>query len=190
MNRLLRHDAIAVADARRLCDPGVTGLCGPCRVAAQGRIYGYMLGGLGYALLGSSRAACGRPDLRDLSHDGGTVGSLAGGTRYDIADREPCACAVALLSPDPWLFKLSVLVRFGQRQQLVGFSGGRLTIIMSQLPSLFGVAGGGHNFFERTIGLQSTWRDQSARIGIGVAAILILLLGERFLRAGRLGLPW
>jgi MFS superfamily sulfate permease-like transporter len=33
---------------------------------------------------------------------------------------------------------------------LVGFKiGAGLTIAMTQLPSLFGVAGGGHNFFER-----------------------------------------
>ena len=43
---------------------------------------------------------------------------------------------------------------------LVGFKAGAgLTIAMTQLPNLFGVKGGGHNFLERA----STPRDSSAK---------------------------
>src|SRR5882762_2825059 len=60
---------------------------------------------------------------------------------------------------------------------------------MSQLPSLFGVAGGGHNFFERTIRLASQLGEINLLVlAIGVAAILILLLGERFLPGRPVGL--
>ena len=70
------------------------------------------------------------------------------------------ACAVALLCFISWLFKLSVLVRLVSDSILVGFKAGAgLTIIMSQLPSLLGVAGGGHNFFDRAVKLAGQLGD-------------------------------
>ena len=45
-----------------------------------------------------------------------------------------------------------MLVKLISDSILVGFKAGAgLTIAMTQLPSLFGVAGGGHNFFERVV---------------------------------------
>src|SRR5262245_45964028 len=50
-----------------------------------------------------------------------------------------------------WLLRLSMLVRLISDSILVGFKAGAgLTIAMTQMPSLLGVTGGGHNFFERT----------------------------------------
>jgi sulfate permease, SulP family len=60
--------------------------------------------------------------------------------------------AVAALCVLAWIFQLSVLVKLISDSILVGFKAGAgLTIAMTQLPSLFGVAGGGHNFL-------SVWR--------------------------------
>ena len=154
-------------------------------------IYGYMLGGLGYALLGSSRQLAVGPTSAISLMMAGTVGSLAGGDAIRYAQiASLAACAVALLCLIAWLFKLSVLVRLVSDSILVGFKAGAgLTIIMSQLPSLFGAAGGGHNFFERTIRLASQLGEINLLVlAIGVAAILILLLGERFLPGRPVGL--
>src|SRR3981189_3874898 len=110
-----------------------------------------MLGGLGYALLGSSHElAVGPPSASSLII-GGTVGSLAGGDAIRFAQiASLSACAVALLCLIAWLFKLSILVRLVSDSILVGFKAGAgLTIIMSQLPNLFGVASGGADFFLR-----------------------------------------
>jgi MFS superfamily sulfate permease-like transporter len=57
--------------------------------------------------------------------------------------------------------------------------------MMTQLPSLLGVAGGGHNFFERAVLLvgqigETRWLV----LLVGMIAILLLLAGERF-RPGR-----
>src|SRR5205807_73820 len=61
-------------------------------------------------------------------------------------------CMVALLCLIAWLLRLSVLVRLISDSILVGFKAGAgLTIAMTQMPSLLGVAGGGQNFFERTV---------------------------------------
>ena len=66
---------------------------------------------------------------------------------------------------------------------LVGFKAGAgLTIAMTQLPSLFGVTGGGHNFFERAVLLAGQFGQINYLVlAIGVIAILLLMLGERFL---------
>src|SRR5947209_2792471 len=147
-------------------------------------IYGYMLGGIGYALLGSSRQLAIGPTSAISLMIAATGGALAGGDPAKYAQiASLAACAVALLCLIAWLFKLSVLVRLVSDSILVGFKAGAgLTIIMSQLPSLFGVAGGGHNFFDRAIRLAGQFGDVNLLVfAIGVAAILLLLLGERFL---------
>ncbi|GLR84508.1 hypothetical protein GCM10007857_12180 [Bradyrhizobium iriomotense] len=124
-------------------------------LAPQVGVYGYLLGGIGYALLGSSRQLAVGPTSAISLMIASTVGALAGGDAVRYAQIASLAAfAVAVLCFIAWLFKLSVLVRLVSDSILVGFKAGAgLTIIMSQLPSLFGVAGGGHNFFDRAIRL-------------------------------------
>jgi SulP family sulfate permease len=154
-------------------------------------IYGYMLGGIGYAVLGSSRQLAVGPTSAISLMIASTVGVLAAGdpVRYgQIASL--AACAVAVLCLIAWLFKLSVLVRLVSDSILVGFKAGAgLTIIMSQLPSLFGVAGGGHNFFDRAIRLAGQLGEVNLLIlAVGAVALLLLLLGERFLPGKPVGI--
>src|SRR6187397_3170751 len=116
-------------------------------------IYGYLLGGLGYALLGGSRQMAVGPTSAISLMIAGTVGEMAGG---DVARYAQIASlagfTVAVLCLLAWVFRLSMLVRLISDSILVGFKAGAgLTIIMTQLPSLFGVTGGGHNFFERAL---------------------------------------
>ena len=154
-------------------------------------IYGYMLGGLGYALLGSSRQLAVGPTSAISLMIAGSVGALAGGDAIRFAQiASLSAFAVAVLCLIAWLFKLSILVRLVSDSILVGFKAGAgLTIIMSQLPNLFGVAGGGHNFFDRAIRLAGQVGDINLLVlAIGVAAIVLLLVGERFLSGRPVGL--
>lgn len=154
-------------------------------------IYGYMLGGIGYALFGSSRQLAVGPTSAISLMIAGTVGVLAGGDAMRYAQiASLAACAVAVLCFIAWLFKLSVLVRLVSDSILVGFKAGAgLTIIMSQLPSLFGVAGGGHNFVDRVIKLAGQLGDISPLIlAIGTVALLLLLLGERLLPGKPVGI--
>lgn len=154
-------------------------------------IYGYMLGGIGYALFGSSRQLAVGPTSAISLMIAGTVGVLAGGDAMRYAQiASLAACAVAVLCFIAWLFKLSVLVRLVSDSILVGFKAGAgLTIIMSQLPSLFGVAGGGHNFFDRVINLVGQLGDINPLIlAIGTVALLLLLLGERLLPGKPVGI--
>lgn len=160
-------------------------------LAPQVGIYGYMLGGVGYALLGSSRQLAIGPTSAISLMIATTVGVLAGGDAVRYAQIASLAAfAVAVLCFVCWLFKLSVLVRLVSDSILVGFKAGAgLTIIMSQLPSLFGVAGGGHNFFDRTFRLVAQIGDTNLLIlAIGAVALVLLLLGERFLPGKPVGI--
>ncbi|MCP3394788.1 SulP family inorganic anion transporter [Bradyrhizobium sp. CCGB12] len=145
-------------------------------------VYGYMLGGIGYALLGSSRQLAIGPTSAISLMIAGTVGALAGGDAVRYAQIASLAAfAVAVLCFIAWLFKLSVLVRLVSDSILVGFKAGAgLTIIMSQLPSLLGVAGGGHNFFDRAAKLVGQLGGIDPMVlSIGAVALVLLLLGER-----------
>ena len=187
----LRPDAIAGITLAAYAIPVSLAYAALAGLPPQIGIYGYMLGGIGYALLGSSRQLAVGPTSAISLMIASTVGVLAGGDAVRYAQiASLAACAVAVLCFIAWLFKLSVLVRLVSDSILVGFKAGAgLTIIMSQLPSLFGVAGGGHNFFDRVIRLAGQLGDVNLLIlAIGAVALLLLLLGERFLPGKPVGI--
>jgi high affinity sulfate transporter 1 len=147
-------------------------------------VYGYLVGGVGYALFGSSRQLAIGPTSAISLLVGATIAGMAAG---DPARWAQIAALTALVTAGmcviAWALRLSSLVNFISETILLGFkAGAALTIATTQLPKLFGVKGGGEGFFERLVVL---W-DQlpSTRLPVlcfGVAAIVVLLLGERFL---------
>jgi len=147
-------------------------------------VYGYLLGGLGYALFGSSRQLAIGPTSAISLMIAATVGAMAEGDVQRYAQIASLAAfTVAALSLFAWLLRLSALVKLISDSILVGFKAGAgLTIAMTQLPSLFGVTGGGHNFFERVF----LFAGQLSQIHylvlvVGVIAIGLLVFGERLL---------
>jgi high affinity sulfate transporter 1 len=147
-------------------------------------IYCYLLGGLCYPAFGSSRQLAIGPTSAIALLVGATVAGIAGGDSSRWADIAALtALVVAGLSVLAWLLRLSGLVSFVSETILLGFkAGAALTIAMTQLPKLFGVKGGGDNFFERAWILASQLGDSNgAVLGIGLAALALLVLGERFL---------
>src|SRR5689334_17027064 len=154
-------------------------------------IYGYMLGGIGYALLGSSRQLAVGPTSAISLMIAATVGVLAAGDTVRYAQiASMAAFAVAVLCLIAWIFRLSMLVRLISDSILVGFKAGAgLTIIMTQLPSLFGVAGGGRNFFDRLITLVAQLGGiHWIVLAVGLVAIVLLLFSERLLPGRPVGL--
>ncbi|MFO1089094.1 MAG: SulP family inorganic anion transporter [Hyphomicrobiales bacterium] len=147
-------------------------------------IYGYLLGGLGYALLGSSRQMAVGPTSAISLMIASTVSAMAAGDaqRYvEIASL--AAFTVAMLCFIAWALRLSVLVKLISDSVLVGFKAGAgITIAMTQLPSLFGLPGGGHNFIERMIAFAGQIpQTKPLVLLVGIVAILALKLGDRFL---------
>ncbi len=93
------------------------------------------------------------------------------------------ALVVAAMCAAAWLLRLSSLVNFISETILLGFkAGAALTIAMTQLPKLFGVKGGGDDFFERIVILCGQLPDTNlAVLAFGLVALAVLLLGEKFL---------
>jgi len=147
-------------------------------------VYGYLLGGLGYALLGSSRQLAIGPTSAISLMIAGTVGAMAEGDAQRYMQIASLAgFTVAALRLFAWLLRLSALVTLISDSILVGFKiGAGLTIAMTQIPSLLGVAGGGHNFLERVVVLSGQLGQTHILVlAVGGIAILLLVLGGRLL---------
>ena len=88
-------------------------------------IYGYLLGGLGYALLGSSRQLAIGPTSAISLMIAGTVGAMADGDAQRYAQIASLAgFTVAVLCLIAWLLRLSALVKLISDSILVGFKAG------------------------------------------------------------------
>ncbi len=187
----LPHDLVAGITLAAYAIPVSLAYAALAGLPPQLGIYGYLLGGLGYALLGSSRQLAVGPTSAISLMIAGTVAAMAGGDadRY-IQIATLAAFAVALLCFIAWLLRLSILVRLISESILVGFKAGAgLTIAASQLPNLLGVKGGGHNFFDRMVALAGELGSiHYLALAIGLGALLLLILGERFFPGKPVGL--
>ncbi len=180
----LRDDIVAGITLAAYAIPVSLAYAGLAGLPLQVGIYGYLLGGLAYAVFGSSRQLAIGPTSAISLMIAATVVEMAGGDAQRYAQiASLAALTVAALSLLAWALRLSALVRLISNSILVGFKAGAgLAIAMTQLPSLFGVAGGGHNFFERaTLLVEQIGNTQGIVLAIGVVAILLLLLGDRLL---------
>ena len=145
-------------------------------------IYGYLIGGIFYALLGSSRQLAIGPTSAISLLVGTTIAGMANG---DVQRWSEIASLTALvfaaMAIIAYLLRLSGIINFISETVLVGFkAGAAITIGLTQLPKLFGVKGGGDNFFERIIILFHQIPDMNTAVFIfGIIAILILIIGEK-----------
>jgi high affinity sulfate transporter 1 len=180
----LREDMVAGVTLAAYAIPVSLAYAELAGLPPQVGVYGYLLGGLGYALLGSSRQLAIGPTSAISLMIAGTVGAMADGDMQRYAQIASLAgFTVAALCLIAWVLRLSALVKLISDSILVGFKAGAgLTIAMTQLPSLFGVTGGGHNFFERAaIFVTHLGQIQLLVLCVGVLAIILLLSGERLL---------
>jgi high affinity sulfate transporter 1 len=147
-------------------------------------VYGYMLGGLGYALFGSSRHLAIGPTSAISLMVAANLGVMAGGDAARYAEiASLAALTVALLCLISWALRLSVLVKLISDSILVGFKAGAgITIAVTQLPALFGVAGGGTNVIERLVTLAGQLSGfNPITLGVGLAGLALLVAGGRAL---------
>jgi len=180
----LANDAIAGVTLAAYGIPVSLAYASLAGLPPQYGIYCYLVGGLFYALFGSSRQLAIGPTS--------AISMLVGVTVAGMAQGDPDRCAsiaaltalvIAAMCLLAWLFRLSSLVNFISETILLGFkAGAALTIAMTQLPKLFGVQGGGHGFFGSVAILAGQLPDTNlAVLAFGLAALAVLLLGERFL---------
>ena len=182
----LRHDVAAGVTLAAYAIPVSLAYASLAGLPPQYGIYCYLVGGVAYALFGTSRQlAVGSTSAISLLI-GTTVAGMAAGDPLRFAQIAALVALVfAAISFVAWLFKLSSLVNFISETILLGFkAGAAVTIAMTQLPKLFGVPGGGDDFFERLWKLGSQIPETRPIVLVfGIVCIALLMIGDKLLPA-------
>jgi sulfate permease, SulP family len=116
---------------------------------------------------------------------GSTLGGLAGGDAVRLgALASATALLVAVIALLAWLVKAGVIVSFISESVMVGFKCGvALFLASTQLPKLFGFHGEHGDFWENSAYfLQHMHETNGTSLGVGVAALAVLVLGNIFLK--------
>jgi len=182
--RWLGADLVAGVTLAAYAIPVSLAYAGLAGLPPQVGIYGYLLGGVGYALFGSSRHLAVGPTSAISLMVGGTIVQMAGDDAVLYGQIATLAgFVVASLSVLAWLLRLSTLTSFISETILLGFkAGAALSIAATQLPALFGVPGGGANFFVRVFTVCTQLGHLSpVTTAVGLAALALLLFGETLL---------
>jgi high affinity sulfate transporter 1 len=180
----LRSDIVAGVTLAAYAIPVSLAYAGLAGLPPQVGIYGYLLGGLGYALFGSSRQLALGPTSAISLMVGGTIAQMAGNDAVRYGQFATLAgLVVALLCVLAWLLRLSTLTNFISETILLGFkAGAALTIASTQLAAFLGVPGGGDNFFERIYVVCSQLGQLTPAItAVGLISLALLVCGELYL---------
>jgi len=182
--RWLGADLLAGVTLAAYAIPVSLAYAGLAGLPPQVGMYGYLLGGVGYALFGSSRHLAIGPTSAISLMVAGTIAQMAGDNAVVYGQIATLAgFVVALLSVLAWLLHLSTLTSFISETILLGFkAGAALSIGATQLPALFGVPGGGASFIARVLALgEQLGSLDPTTTAVGLAALALLLLGEMLL---------
>jgi SulP family sulfate permease len=180
----LTGDLVAGVTLAAYAVPVSLAYAGLAGLPPQVGLYGYLLGGIGYALFGSSRHLAVGPTSAISLMIASTVASMAGGDAVRYAQiAELAALVVAGLSLIAWLLRLSALTSFISETILLGFKAGAgLSIASTQLAALIGVKGGGDHFFARVWNVCTQLGDATPAVAlVGLSALALILLGEKLL---------
>jgi sulfate permease, SulP family len=147
----------------------------------QAGLYCYIFSGIAYALFASSRHLSIGPTAAISVMVASVAGTMAAG---DLPTYTAIAATTAVIVSGfyilAWIMRLSSFVNFISESILLGFkAGAALSIASMQLPKLFGVSGGGDNFFERLlVTLQQVGSTQGTVIALGLISLALLVCGE------------
>lgn len=181
--KFLGKDAIAGATLAAYAIPVSLAYASLAGLPPQYGIYGYLLGGVFYALIGSSRQLAIGPTSAISLLIGVTIADMAHGDLQRWADIASFTALVfAGMSLLAYFLRLSGIINFISDTVMLGFkAGAALAIATTQLPKLFGVPGGGSNFFSRLLVLAQQWPQFNYYVlGFGTIVLILLLMGEKF----------
>jgi sulfate permease, SulP family len=145
-------------------------------------IYGYLIGGLFYAMFGTGMQLAIGPTSAISLMIGTTIATMANGDVQRWAEiASLTALVLAVLSIGAYLLRLNSIINFISESVLLGFkAGAAITIALTQLPKLFGLKGGGSSFSERVSILVSQLPETNLAVLIfGFSAIILLIAGEK-----------
>jgi high affinity sulfate transporter 1 len=146
-------------------------------------IFGYLLGGLFYAMFGTSRQLAIGPTSAISMVIGLTLANLSGGDPQRWIDLASLtAFLLGTMSLLAYILHLDSIINFISETVLTGFkAGAALTIMLTQLPKLFGVAGGGTSFFNRLSTIIHQLPDTNYYVLVfGLIAFILILMGEKY----------
>lgn len=151
----------------------------------QAGLYACLFSGLVFWLFCSSRHTAITVTSAISLLVGASLGEMAAGdeTRF-AALAAATALLVGLIAFVAWLAKAGSIVSFISESVMVGFKCGvALFLASTQLPKLFGFKGGHGSFWERTGDFLSHLNEtNAASLGLGLAALALMVLGKVFLK--------
>lgn len=186
----LRLDVIAGITVAAAVIPEGLAYASLANLPPETGLYAGLLAAIAYLFLGTSRQVMVGPTsaLAILLASG--VGAVAGGNSASYASLVVVTTIlVGVFAVIAWAFRLGFLVHFISGSVLTGFSAGAALYIMStQLNKLFGIEGSASDafFWETFVG--RIWytgthlaETNPETLAVGVAGIVLLVLGERYL---------
>ncbi|MFH0841456.1 MAG: bifunctional SulP family inorganic anion transporter/carbonic anhydrase [Bacteroidota bacterium] len=147
-------------------------------------VYGYLIGGIFYALMGTGKQLAVGPTSAISMLIGVTLATLAEGDVNRWIDLASLSALVfAVISILAFLLHLSSIINFISEIVLVGFkAGAAIAIGLTQLPKLFGVPGGGETSIDRFGFLIKQIPDTNLIVLVfGIIAITLMITGQKFL---------
>jgi high affinity sulfate transporter 1 len=180
----LRHDFVAGLTLAAYAVPVSLAYASLAGLPSQAGLYCYLLGGIAYAVFGTSRQLAVGPTSAISILIGSVLGTLAAG---DTLRQTHLAMAAAvltgLLAILAWALRLGNIANFVSETILTGFKvGAGLVIASTQLAKLFGVSSGGNNFLTRILDLARHLKETNLpTLLVGLGALTLLIAGERLL---------
>src|SRR5437016_982091 len=181
----LRADLIAGVTLAAYLMPAGLADASLANLPAEAGLYACLFSGLVFWLFCSSRHTAITVTSAISVLVGASLGDLAGGDPSRFWALASCtALIVGVLGLIAWLAKAGVIVNFISESVLVGFKCGiALFIASTQLPKLLGFKGSHGDFWERSGYFFTHLREtNTASLLLGVSALILLLLGKRFLK--------
>ena len=180
--RTFRYDAVSGLTLAAYAIPVSMAYATLAGLPPQYGIYGYLIGGLFYAVFGTGMQLAIGPTSAISLLIGTTIATMAGGDVQRWADiASLTAVVISVMSVLAYLLKLNSFINFISESVLLGFkAGAAITIALTQIPELFGVKGGGTGFFERISILFSQLPGTNIAVLIfGSVTLILLIAGEK-----------
>ncbi len=182
--RSIRFDAVAGLTVWAVLVPEALAYAAIAGVSPVVGLYASVPALVLYAAFGSSRHLVTGPMAATAALSAAAVADLvAGGTDKFVAYTAALALVTGVLALGAGLLRLGLLANFISEPVLKGFIIGlALTIMVGQLPKLFGFEKTSGDFFEQLWGFITHLDETSlVTLGVGLASLAVVLLLRRFL---------
>lgn len=181
----LRGDVVAGVTLAAYLLPAALGDASLAGLPPEAGLYACLFSGLVFWLFCSSRHTAISVTSAISLLVGSSLGGLAGGDPVRFRALAACtALLVGVVAFVAWLVRAGVVVTFISETVMIGFKAGvALYLASTQLPKLFGLpAAHGGGFWERMGNfLSHLGQTNLASLALGGGALLVLILGKRFL---------